>query len=445
MPKTRAKLLLNRLLKKSGVTDTATPSNMEEWTQFLERVHRAFQEYDEARMSSENVLEVSLKEMERLQKELSETNQKEQKELNEYLKLILSASDLGVWDWDLTSNAVKFDQRWCEILGYELNEVPGNLETFSSKVNPAHLPRVLKLVEDYLSGKVPRYEIQFQMKHKNGHWADILAKGRVISFSPEGKPLRFLGTHLDLTEEKIMQREIEDQRIKLIQSSKLASLGEMSAGIAHEINNPLTIISGSIFQLTRLSADPERFAAKIETINKACTRISKIIGGLRKFARAGDKSVQEPHSLCGIIKEAVILTESKAKQFDVQIQTDCATDAIIFCNEIEIEQVLVNLMSNAMDAIKEQEEKWVKISVIENDSQVILRVIDSGKGISFEVESKLFNPFFTTKKIGEGTGLGLSISKGILEEHHASIRVVRDSPNTCFEVQFPKYIQQKVA
>jgi C4-dicarboxylate-specific signal transduction histidine kinase len=115
-----------------------------------------------------------------------------------------------------------------------------------------------------------------------------------------------------------------------------------------------------------------------------------------------------------------------------------STQAQIVCDEVEIEQVLVNLINNGIDAVKDRQDKWVKITVFEEGNTVVMRVMDSGPGIPESVRAKLFDPFFTTKKVGEGTGLGLSITKGILDEHKATITVVADCPNTCFEIRFPK-------
>ena len=247
--------------------------------------------------------------------------------------------------------------------------------------------------------------------------------------------LRFNYLTKNLSETK---GQLEKQQKDLVRISRLTSLGEMSAGLAHEINNPLTIILGATNLLHKYRDNPEQFDGKIETINKASTRIAKIVTGLRKFSRSEDHSEQNNHSLTSIIQEAQFLTEAKAKRCQTSVHYDFKSDAKILCNNIEIEQVVVNLISNAIDAVKNNQDKWVKVSVLEDSSQIILRVTDSGQGIPSAVLDKLFNPFFTTKIVGEGTGLGLSISKGILDEHKASIAVRPDMLNTCFEVRFPK-------
>lgn len=109
----------------------------------------------------------------------------------------------------------------------------------------------------------------------------------------------------------------------------------------------------------------------------------------------------------------------------------------VLCNEIELEQVLINLINNAIDAAEAQSERWVNIYVESKSSLLLIRIVDSGKGMSIEVKKKIFNPFFTTKKVGEGTGLGLSIAKGIIEDHKGTLVVVNDSEHTCFEITLP--------
>lgn len=241
-----------------------------------------------------------------------------------------------------------------------------------------------------------------------------------------------------IAELKDTQAALIAERSKSIQSAKLASLGEMSAGIAHEINNPLAIIQANASLLQKYLNDPLKLAEKIESIKKSCARISKIISGLRKFSRSDESVPYELASIATIVTEALAFTDSKAKQHSVSTIVELKSDSTILCNEVEMEQALVNLINNAIDAAKSFPEKWVKVSVIEEGEYAVIRVIDSGNGIPDQVRDKIFQPFFTTKQVGEGTGLGLSITKGILDEHKATISIPSDLPNTCFEIRFLK-------
>jgi C4-dicarboxylate-specific signal transduction histidine kinase len=122
----------------------------------------------------------------------------------------------------------------------------------------------------------------------------------------------------------------------------------------------------------------------------------------------------------------------------VPVELESSSDPIIHCDEIEVEQVIIILINNGIDAVKNTPSRWLKLILTEEDQTVVLRCLDSGSGINREVASKLFQPFFTTKAVGQGTGLGLSIAKGILQDHGASIELIENHPHTCFEIRFPK-------
>lgn len=243
---------------------------------------------------------------------------------------------------------------------------------------------------------------------------------------------------------KEMQAIAEARQESMIASAKLASLGALSTGFAHEINNPLTTILSALSALPSLVSNPEKFAMAIERSKRNCRRIAKIVAGVKKFSKSQDSTPLERRKLANIVHESLILTELKSKEHNTPVTIENEVLAEIDCDEIEIEQVLINLINNSIDAVQAVPEKWVKISLTEDDTSVILRIIDSGPGISEQVRSRIFDPFFSTKRAGEGTGLGLSITKGILDRHHASIRVDTEVPNTCFEIKFKKSQAAKI-
>jgi PAS domain S-box-containing protein len=428
--------LLMRQLRKLGLSETDMPQDLQTWKEFLSRINKAYGEYDEARISSENVLAVSLHEMELMQQERAKINADKLQELNANLSLVLQASELGVWDWNLETNEVTYDKRWCEILGYSSSEIEHKLQTFIDLTHPEDISRVLKLAQDYIDKKADKFDAKFLMKHKSGQWIHIHAKGKITKKNEQGKPLRFMGTHNDLTEETRIQKEVELQKNKLFHQSKLASLGEMSAGIAHEINNPLAIIAGSAEVLANIMDNPTKINAKRESILRSCDRISKILNGLKKFSRSAEQNEQRIFNLSSIIDEVIILTGLKASRFMTPVFKECSDGLSIRCDDLGIEQVLINLINNAIDAVSKNNERWVRITAHQEDQHVLLRVIDSGPVISSELENKIFDPFFTTKGVGEGTGLGLSITKGILDEHQATIALNRTFSTTCFEIRF---------
>lgn len=220
-------------------------------------------------------------------------------------------------------------------------------------------------------------------------------------------------------------------------ASKMASLGELSAGVAHEINNPLAILMGTVNALEMFFNDKEKLKSKVETMNKAIHRIAKIVTSLGKFSRSAENTEMISACLSDIVAEALVMTEIKARKRDVRIETQFDSKQAVFCNPIEIEQVVINLVNNAIDAAQSGQDKNVIVKVFDLKRHVVIQVIDSGTGISSDLEDKIFNPFFTTKPLGEGTGLGLSICKGIVESHKGEIRINRSFQQTCFEVRIP--------
>ncbi len=245
--------------------------------------------------------------------------------------------------------------------------------------------------------------------------------------------------HLKESNKRIqaLNREMDLEKVKTIQQAKLASLGELCAGVAHEINNPLAVISGAAELIPTYVNEPQKLGKKTESILRATDRISKIVSGLKKYSRTSPEKRRAPKTLKSIAEEALVLTEFKSKRYDTPVHLECHAPGLISCDEIEIEQVLINLINNGIDAVKSLEEKWVKVSIFEDHESAYAQVIDSGHGIPSAVADKIFQPFFTTKPTGEGTGLGLSIVKGIVEEHHGTLQLVAQSKNTCFQIRFP--------
>lgn len=257
----------------------------------------------------------------------------------------------------------------------------------------------------------------------------------------DGTPTGLCGMVTDIQDHKDEQAKYEHdlslERAKSVQNAKLASLGELSAGIAHEINNPLALIKGTIPLLRKFKDDQAKLDSKLNLLMRSTERIEKIISGLKKFARVSGGEVRTTEYLKKIIMDSLILIEAKAKRHYTPIETNIDPHLFILCDPTEIEQVIVNLLNNSIDAVSENQERWIKIIAFANGAEVVLQIVDSGPMISNEIEQKLFQPFFTTKGVGVGTGLGLSIVKGILDNHKATIKLNRSFSTTCFELRFP--------
>jgi len=141
-------------------------------------------------------------------------------------------------------------------------------------------------------------------------------------------------------------------------------------------------------------------------------------------------------SLGQIIEESYTLVLAKARRSAVTVELKIDQNVYIMCNEIEIEQVLVNLINNGIYAAQDQENRWVRVILFTQGKEAVLQIWDSGAGVPLQIQHKLFQPFFTTKPVGEGTGLGLAVTKGILDDHGATIALLDHTDHTCFEIRF---------
>jgi PAS domain S-box-containing protein len=356
---------------------------------------------------------------------------------SQVMQNIVTNSNDGIISYDNWGKILTWNKKAEQIFGHTEIEMLGEsiekiipeklyfeeLE-FRNKINDK------KEVSNYLTSRI----------HKSGKNINVSLTVSSI-FSPKRELIGFSKIIRDVSHEMQLQEELEKERLMHIQNSKMATLGEMAAGIAHEINNPLAIISGNIQLVEKFKNDHEKFTQKVEAINKAGKRIEKIVLGLRKFARSSLNAERQILSLNNIVSEVLVLVEAKSKRHSTPVEFQSEENLKIFADEVEIEQVLVNLINNAIDAVKNNTERWIKVFIKSDKEFAVIQVVDSGPGINQEIRDKLFHPFFTTKKIGEGTGLGLSICKGILENHKASIKINSQYSNTCFEIRFPLFLE----
>lgn len=262
---------------------------------------------------------------------------------------------------------------------------------------------------------------------------------------PTGGSINFI-TSLKYTLENVILRmdnyaaTQEAQALKVV-SSKMYTLGEMAASIAHELNNPLTIIQGLAWMSSSLLEGEQPPVAKLtENMNKIIAmteRSGKIIKGLRVFARDATDDPMEQIELNVIIEETLELCKGKIKSRGVTIEWEPGEQAYSKGKSVQISQVLLNLLNNAADAIEGQASPWIKISFAKKDDFWAVSVTDSGQGIAPEVVKKMMSPFFTTKPVGKGTGLGLSISSSILKSHNGDFWYDKDCQNTRFCFSLP--------
>lgn len=286
-------------------------------------------------------------------------------------------------------------------------------------------------------GKIWQGEICNRKKNGDLYWVFSTI---IPNKDPSGKIYQYISIRFDITHKKA----IED---KISHAEKFSVLGELAAGIMHEVNTPLTVLKNrsamlhkKINQINQDSND--QLIKDIIAMNDSIERIAKITKGLKNYSRNSEKDPFENNDLTEIIHESITLCQDKIKLHGIIfnfVQPEFPIN--ISCRRSEISQIFINMINNSIDAIEMLQDKWIKIELNIYNHEVVIRFQDSGFGINEDVQEKMMQPFFTTKENGKGTGLGLSISQNILKTHGGKMSYIKDSKNTLFEITLPLLIE----
>lgn len=259
-----------------------------------------------------------------------------------------------------------------------------------------------------------------------------------------------IGTIQDINLEKSFERQFEIQKKHALEAANLAALGEIAGGIAHEINNPLSAIISNLMIIRKKieikGFDKDFLFGQLDKIGTTCNRIADIVIGMRNLSRNGSTEKKDVTNLKEIFKDVVSISNHKLKlnKINLELENENDIDQELFkCCRVQISQVFINLLNNSIDEIKDKkEDKWIKVKAYLRDDTLVVNFTDCGTEKIKDIKA-IFQPFFTTKDIGNGTGLGLSLSRTIITAHGGQLFYNEKTANTTFTVEIPKNLEQR--
>jgi C4-dicarboxylate-specific signal transduction histidine kinase len=237
------------------------------------------------------------------------------------------------------------------------------------------------------------------------------------------------------------EQELRDKQEQLVHAGKLATLGELTTGVAHELNNPLNNIGlfvGNVIDQVKLGqVETEPILEDLERAVEQVQKATDIISHLRTFGRAASATIS-PVDVDDAIERSLSLVQEQLRLRDIEVEFElCPDELVVLGNPIQLEQVFINLLTNARDALEESRRKRIRIVSSRDGERIRIAISDTGPGIPRGLEQRIFDPFFTTKEVGTGTGLGLSITYSIVKEHGGDISVSSTRRGATFVIELP--------
>ncbi|MBW1839293.1 MAG: PAS domain S-box protein, partial [Deltaproteobacteria bacterium] len=388
--------------------------------------------------------------------------EEELRKTKEHLDNVIENSLDSIIIADPTGIIVKTNKAFLELLGSEKEEVVGKhiveLTVMKEGTYESTTGELVEINEEYFKSGQGMTEILFE-KGKLSSWENYyLRKDKkvvpvemsiVFLYDQQGERIGSVGINRDITNRKKMETQLKEATVQLVQSEKLSALGELTAGVAHELNQPLNgikIISQSLLKdIKRGQLEEEELGQDLHDIVNQVNKMADIIDHMRIFTRRSEGIPNETIEVNSIVEGAFKFLGQQMRNHNIEVVENLGSDLPkIVGDPIRLEQVFLNLVSNARNAIEGsgKEKKIIEISTYtvntNGDSSVVMEIKDNGGGVPEHVRGKIFQPFFTTNAPGKGTGLGLSVSSKIIEEHQGRIEL--DSTfgeGTTFRVMLP--------
>lgn len=288
------------------------------------------------------------------------------------------------------------------------------------------------------------FDLEYRIVRPNGDLAYMHGIGRPI-FDESGCQSKIVGTIRDVTESTFDKIKLKEQEVKSLQSERMAFFGKIAGAVAHEINNPLAIIHGSIQLLQRKHStnqmSPELFLKSSKQMMQATQRISSIVKNIQACSTDSSNETRDLVDISDLVENVAQIFSSLARNQNVNFKfTSPQIRAEIECQPTEISQAILNLLMNARDAVAHALDPTILLETKILGDRVLIRVSNNGPTLNSEMREKIWEPFFSTKAEGKSLGLGLSISKAIVKRHGGSIELDKDRMETSFVILIPSGI-----
>ncbi|WP_319523693.1 PAS domain S-box protein [Breoghania sp.] len=372
-------------------------------------------------------------------------------ESEDRLLLALDVSGAGIWQLDLKAGSIIVDDRIYNLLGYEAADLTHGLRLMRDKTDPGTWDTIKRKFDRHVAGMAPMFDYEFSLQARDGQWKWFHTKAKVVRFDKDGQPETMVGIILDTSDKKEAEEERERLELKLQQAQKMEAIGTLAGGIAHDFNNILGAILGYA-QLTQMqTAGNGRVQGYVDNIFKASERAKGLVEQILTFTRQG-KSQKIPSDISVVLKEVVKLLRATIPSTIEIVQNIPSNLGTVMADQTQIHQVLMNLCTNAAHAMETRGGTLtvtLKIHAVASGTPstevdlapgryLKLSVGDTGTGMEKAVIDRIFDPYYTTKSLGEGTGMGLATVHGIVNDHGGRIFVEsHPGEGSVFSVFFP--------
>jgi PAS domain S-box-containing protein len=368
------------------------------------------------------------------------------------LALALEGSGIGYWEWEPRTDRIVYSPLWPALLGYGPEDIEPLFGSWAKLVHADDVARVDEEVIAHLKGRSSGIDMEYRMRVRDGSWRWVHTRGKVMERDGNGRAVLVSGTSEDITRRHDAEDRLREAQEKLVVATRLASVGTLAAGVAHEINNPLAWLTSNLrHALDGLPAagdgarDPARADLReaLDESLQGAERIAGIVKAMRSLGRPTEAEGPLDIDVGAELRNALQMVRNQIVQ---RARLEVSVPERLPCVRArtnELGRVFLNVLVNAAQAIPEGNaaEHRVLVTARADAGDILVEVADTGAGIPAHVRPRIFDPFFTTKPVGEGTGLGLSIARSIVDGAGGRIEVEsEEGKGTTFRVRVPAHV-----